>query len=69
MTVEKIIAELRALSRPDQLQGMARYGINTETALAVRIRGKTRGIDIRAKSKGDVKREYFEASTKLTTRP
>ena len=33
------------------------------------IRGKSRGIDIRAKRKGNVKREYFEAPTKLTTRP
>lgn len=37
MTAEEIISQLRALSRPEQLAGMARYGINTETALAVRI--------------------------------
>lgn len=37
MNADEIMARLRALSRPDQLEGMARYGINTQNALAVRI--------------------------------
>lgn len=37
MTAPDIVARLQKLSRPDQLAGMARYGINTQTALAVRI--------------------------------
>ena len=37
VTLDEVLDRLRALSRPDQLEGMARYGINTETALAVRI--------------------------------
>ncbi len=36
-TVEDMVAELRSLARPDQLAGMARYGINTENALGIRI--------------------------------
>jgi 3-methyladenine DNA glycosylase AlkD len=35
--LEDILATLRSLARPDQLSGMARFGINTETALGVRI--------------------------------
>ena len=34
---DHILATLRFLARPDQLAGMARYGINTETALGVRV--------------------------------
>ena len=34
---DDILATLRQLARPDQLAGMARFGINTETALGVRI--------------------------------
>ncbi|MBC8157887.1 MAG: DNA alkylation repair protein [Alphaproteobacteria bacterium] len=37
MNATDIVARLQKLSRPDQLEGMARYGINTENALAVRI--------------------------------
>ena len=37
MNVTDIVARLQDLSRPDQLAGMARYGINTQNALAVRI--------------------------------
>ncbi len=37
MEIDHILAKLRSLARPDQLAGMARYGINTENALGVRI--------------------------------
>ncbi|MBL6929356.1 MAG: DNA alkylation repair protein [Rhodospirillales bacterium] len=37
MNATDIVARLQELSRPDQLEGMARYGINTQNALAVRI--------------------------------
>ncbi|MBT3360560.1 MAG: DNA alkylation repair protein [Rhodospirillales bacterium] len=37
MNATEIVARLKELSRPDQLEGMARYGINTQNALAVRI--------------------------------
>ena len=37
MDLNEVLDRLRALARPDQLAGMARFGINTETALGVRI--------------------------------
>ena len=37
MTLDRVLARLHALARPDQLAGLARYGINTDRALAVRI--------------------------------
>ncbi|HEY8402882.1 MAG TPA: DNA alkylation repair protein [Cytophagaceae bacterium] len=37
MTIDQAIIELKSLSVPENLEGMARFGINTEKALAVRI--------------------------------
>jgi len=37
MAVDAILARLRAIARPENLPGMARYGIRTETALGVGI--------------------------------
>ena len=34
---QAVVDELRQLGRPDQLPGMARYGIEVKTALGVRI--------------------------------
>lgn len=36
-TTEEILAKLRAKARPDQLPGMARYGMKTENRLGVQI--------------------------------
>lgn len=36
-TSEEIIQELRSLARPDQLQGMARYGMATDNRLGIAI--------------------------------
>ena len=42
MKFEKIIRELECLSNPEDVEGMARYGINTEKVFAVRMPDLTR---------------------------
>jgi 3-methyladenine DNA glycosylase AlkD len=37
VSAEEVLARLRAMARPDQLEGMARYGIKTEARLGVSV--------------------------------
>jgi 3-methyladenine DNA glycosylase AlkD len=54
-TVEEIVEQLRPLARPNALEGMARFGIATESALGVsmpdlRAMGKSLGRNHGARS-------------------